>query len=269
MIVNLAILMPLYLKKRTRQYLPLVLQSWALLFYLLTGVFQYLLLSPLLFKIQVVFILISCLFTLIALDHMSRYSVDPKKIFLLGIITCGLIISLFDTDIIILTTLITGEPTLKATGSLKTWGLLLTIGLLLPYFVYTLRIYLRSPKSIKPKAVITLIGGICYGLLPFVFYGLSLTDIILGIMGFTTAIGSFLVTLSFKKEPRLINVLIEFSNKAKFKMIDKILTMCSHCNKVKNVDNQWVTIEEFFFKNSNVQFSHGICDQCMITEYSG
>ena len=89
--ICVGLLLNLYIKKGAREYLPLLFQSIALQLYIGAGVVQYLFLSVLVFQIQGFFILITCAFSLISLDYISRFNLSPLKAFLLGIITCGLI----------------------------------------------------------------------------------------------------------------------------------------------------------------------------------
>lgn len=47
-----------------------------------------------------------------------------------------------------------------------------------------------------------------------------------------------------------------------------ILTMCSHCKKIRSVSkdgtktNEWVTIEHFFSRLLGTEVSHGLCPDC-------
>ena len=268
MLGNLGIMISLYLKKKEHQYLIYLLFIIFLTLYTFAGAMQYLLLSVVIFKIQMLFIIITCFFSLYSLDYMARYSIDPLKMLILGVISCGLIISSNDPNAIILTTLSTGDPTLKASGAFQIWGIFTTIGAIGPFFIFTLKIYLKTPEKMKSKALIMLVGGILFGLFPFFFYIFQLTAIIPGILGLTTSLGTILVTIAFKLEPKLVHVLVEYSNRAKFKLINKIVPICSYCKKVKNLDGNWISIEQFFFHNSNMKFSHAICNECLSSNFS-
>lgn len=41
-----------------------------------------------------------------------------------------------------------------------------------------------------------------------------------------------------------------------------ILPICSYCKKIRNDSGYWQAVEEYFFKASNIEFSHGICPDC-------
>jgi DNA-binding response OmpR family regulator len=42
-----------------------------------------------------------------------------------------------------------------------------------------------------------------------------------------------------------------------------ILPICSHCKKIRNDEGAWTRIEEYIAMHSDVQFSHGICPDCL------
>ncbi len=47
----------------------------------------------------------------------------------------------------------------------------------------------------------------------------------------------------------------------------RILPICSHCRKVRDDDDFWHRVEDYFQKRTSVQFSHGICPECMREHY--
>ena len=42
-----------------------------------------------------------------------------------------------------------------------------------------------------------------------------------------------------------------------------ILSVCSYCREVKNNDGDWMHLEKYLSKISDIRFSHGVCDVCM------
>ena len=41
-----------------------------------------------------------------------------------------------------------------------------------------------------------------------------------------------------------------------------LLPICSSCKNIRDDDGYWHAIEEYFQTNSNVYFSHGLCEKC-------
>ena len=50
------------------------------------------------------------------------------------------------------------------------------------------------------------------------------------------------------------------------KILSGLLPICSHCKKIREL-GQWHAIETFISQNSEADFSHGICPQCMAIHY--
>jgi len=46
-----------------------------------------------------------------------------------------------------------------------------------------------------------------------------------------------------------------------------ILPICSFCKKIRNQDGNWQSIESYIKKNSEADFSHGVCPDCCKTNY--
>jgi len=65
------------------------------------------------------------------------------------------------------------------------------------------------------------------------------------------------------------NILIsKKSKKTKVnKNIPHFLHICSFCKRIKNKDNKWIPIEEFFARHIDLYFSHGICSECLQKHY--
>ena len=44
--------------------------------------------------------------------------------------------------------------------------------------------------------------------------------------------------------------------------LEKILPICSYCKRIREKDDSWHTIEEYFSSNTESRFSHGLCPDC-------
>ena len=265
-ILNLCIILPLYLKNHDKILLSLLFQSLFLLFFMLGGIFQYLFLSIAIFQIQALIMIPAGISTIVLIDLVKNNSVDAKKSFLFGATAMGLIFALYNPSNIIDTILITGDPTLKAQGSLIIWGTLIGGQLSLFFFYYALSVYRKGPYAIKSKAILPLFGGFIY-ICPIFLYILRLTGNYPGIIGFSMALGSFLIILSFKLEYQSVKVSTSDSKVANMEMLSKIISLCAHCKNIKDFDEEWIPIEQFFHKNSKMLFSHGICPICFKEHY--
>ena len=47
------------------------------------------------------------------------------------------------------------------------------------------------------------------------------------------------------------------------------LSMCSACSRVRDKNDNWVSIDETQIDNGNVRISHGICPECRKILYPG
>lgn len=46
------------------------------------------------------------------------------------------------------------------------------------------------------------------------------------------------------------------------KVLEGLITICSYCKKIKNLEKNWLKLEQYLTENSNADFSHGICADC-------
>ena len=60
-----------------------------------------------------------------------------------------------------------------------------------------------------------------------------------------------------KKSLNLLDALSSLHKK------EGILSVCSYCREVKNNDGDWMHLEKYLSKISDIRFSHGVCDVCM------
>jgi sigma-B regulation protein RsbU (phosphoserine phosphatase) len=52
------------------------------------------------------------------------------------------------------------------------------------------------------------------------------------------------------------------------KVLQGLLPICSHCKKIRDDHNQWQPVESYIKAHSAVDFSHGICPECLDKHYS-
>jgi PAS domain S-box-containing protein len=55
---------------------------------------------------------------------------------------------------------------------------------------------------------------------------------------------------------------------AKVKLLSGLLTICSHCKKIRDDKGYWNKLESYISKHSDAFFSHGICPECFDQFYS-
>jgi len=57
----------------------------------------------------------------------------------------------------------------------------------------------------------------------------------------------------------------------KVELLESILPICMHCKKIRvkrtEEEEEWVAMESYFHQKSAVDFSHGICDDCLQEHY--
>lgn len=52
----------------------------------------------------------------------------------------------------------------------------------------------------------------------------------------------------------------------KIKFLEGLLSICMFCKKIRQA-GQWIALEEYISGHSAVEFSHGICPECLTTHY--
>jgi hypothetical protein len=82
-------------------------------------------------------------------------------------------------------------------------------------------------------------------------------DVILQKMG---ALNNEMVNLSRKLQQR--NRELEHAN-ATIRTLGGILPICSYCKGIRDDKGYWAQLEEFMSKETDVEFSHSICPDCM------
>lgn len=47
------------------------------------------------------------------------------------------------------------------------------------------------------------------------------------------------------------------------KLLCGILPICAYCKKIRGQDDRWYKLEQFITKHTGVEFTHGICPDCI------
>ena len=59
----------------------------------------------------------------------------------------------------------------------------------------------------------------------------------------------------------------------KVEVLESILPICMHCKKIRVEEpgepKRWVAVEAFFHRKGEVEFSHGLCNDCLKIHYPG
>lgn len=65
------------------------------------------------------------------------------------------------------------------------------------------------------------------------------------------------------------NALIERLQKAlaEIKTLRGLLPICMHCKKIRDDQGFWQQMEIYFHAHTNVEFSHGLCPECVVKHY--
>ena len=73
-------------------------------------------------------------------------------------------------------------------------------------------------------------------------------------------VGQRVVSLQRKLEDRVREL---EENLAKVRELQMLLPICSYCRQIRDDQDYWQSIEQYFARHSDVRFSHGICPNCM------
>lgn len=65
--------------------------------------------------------------------------------------------------------------------------------------------------------------------------------------------------LGYQDEKLVVVVLEDISDLMKLKAI---LPICANCKKIRNGDEYWESVENYFKEHLDVDFSHGLCPDC-------
>ncbi len=73
-----------------------------------------------------------------------------------------------------------------------------------------------------------------------------------------------------KKTSESLRELEEAKVKAEkeIKILEGVLPICSHCKKIRSEAGEWKELEDYISQNSEADFSHGVCKECLVRHYS-
>jgi len=84
-----------------------------------------------------------------------------------------------------------------------------------------------------------------------------------------------MITLTFRDisrknlaewEKKLVDAMKRMVSKKKHG--EEIYTICANCKKVRDSMHRWWSLESFFYHNLGIEFSHGICPECLSGYYA-
>jgi len=58
-------------------------------------------------------------------------------------------------------------------------------------------------------------------------------------------------------------VLLILQDLSELTELKRILPICAHCKKIRNDDQYWQSVEDYFKKHMDLDFSHGLCPECI------
>jgi len=268
-ILSVLIIFQEYARTKHRYYFIFMI-IWALQStFLILGGISLLIQSIELFKWSDLILIPFAFLIIYVLDILNFGSLEPIKMFFFGISATGLIYSIFSPDAIIPIKLLSGSPSYQNYGTYDMWTSIFSLQVMLYYFIFCLLIFIKSPKSLNKKArFLVLLGGSVFSVFSFIIYITKLTKIIPGILMISMSISVFILSLSFKLEPKLLNVIISSADEAKAKLIRNILPICSFCKNIKDGEGNWHQVEQYVSDHSKMLFSHGLCPVCQEEHYS-
>ena len=62
-------------------------------------------------------------------------------------------------------------------------------------------------------------------------------------------------------------VLVTIENISELMQLKNLLPVCMHCKKIRNDEGYWKEITEYFNAHLGVDFSHGLCHDCLEKHY--
>lgn len=67
-------------------------------------------------------------------------------------------------------------------------------------------------------------------------------------------------------EPRALLIIEDISEISKLRAI---IPICMKCKRIRNDQEYWATVEDYFNEYLGVEFSHGLCPPCFEELYPG
>lgn len=168
---------------------------------------SYLTLDPIIYRVGIVGTAPLLFAIMLLVDWVSRESVDPRKLFIVTVISSCLFIFAFDTDSVNLQNSLIGELGPAMAGRFSMTGSIVFILAGLMWLFYMAKINMNSPRNIKFYSRINLIGAILAGPGSMAIFATGIVWILPGTDYFFIGLGALFCAIAFTKEPRLGYVL--------------------------------------------------------------
>ncbi|MCP3889846.1 MAG: hypothetical protein GY702_13375 [Desulfobulbaceae bacterium] len=65
------------------------------------------------------------------------------------------------------------------------------------------------------------------------------------------------------------NVILTMEDVTEIVELRRLIPICANCKKVRDDNNYWQEVEKYLDEHTGVQFSHGICPECVDEMYGG
>jgi PAS domain-containing protein len=77
----------------------------------------------------------------------------------------------------------------------------------------------------------------------------------------------FLVTAALFLYDKKTYVLLTIENVSELIQLKSLLPICMHCKKIRNDEGYWKDVAEYFKVRLDVDFTHGLCNECFEKHY--
>jgi hypothetical protein len=88
------------------------------------------------------------------------------------------------------------------------------------------------------------------------------TRIALNTVGFEAG-SELLITVNQIMDSKQILALFMIEDMTKLSLVNMTVPICMHCKKLRESDNQWSNLDDYFDHNLHIKFSHCICESCL------
>jgi len=82
----------------------------------------------------------------------------------------------------------------------------------------------------------------------------------------TTELQLLITASPFKFEEKSY-ILLTLENISELIRLKSLLPICMHCKKIRNDEGYWNNIAVYFNTQLDVEFSHGLCEECLVKFY--
>jgi len=88
------------------------------------------------------------------------------------------------------------------------------------------------------------------------------TSIIFNTVGFEAG-SELLITVNQIMDSRHVLALLMIEDMTKLSLVNMTVPICMHCKKLRESDNHWSNLDDYFDHNMHIKFSHCICELCL------